>query len=658
MKSPIVLPLHPQALIQFPNRPPTQFKRLFCPPHFRYSSHPIGGMGMAHERIVSIPWGAYLSLLWRYGWAGARRYPMRLALFAALTPLAASGPAICSGLINRLLQQAEQVADRENAANFFVEEISGQNQVLGLPEFAQPAVAQLLNGLSGGEYTAVTLAVISATFIVIWLTNVQRLKLAARVNFELRRDASQAMLSYDNASSIDHGKQNEAGFYAKALFRAADTTEAAFNAILSSIVALATIVVTLLSISTASPLAVYVAGGVILLFAILSASQARTLWPKRTALDDNTNTLSAKLDDILSRRESIIANDSRAPYLERLEQGSADLTDLEYRIAKREDAYRNSYQALGQFGVVLLVVAATVAVYIGGGVNTPSIGSGASGAFLLMQLFQQLLAPVTDIISGIDSAISSKQRSNYLYAVLQRARSVARMSRASFTPHWIPGAPIKFLDVAILGRDHETIVVGPFTETIEPGRFTLIHGPSGSGKSTIVRALMNFAQLRSGEISIGGTDPRWLSPETLYENVFYAAQQPHLLEGAIAENLALGKYVASERSAYERFSALIAMAGLADRLPDPQSLDGPVKELSEGQQQRLSFIRAFLESAEVLIFDEPLTGVDAAMFEKLMHALKHFAAGAGKTVIVVSHRAEMRTFADTIISVPDVALKR
>lgn len=166
-----------------------------------------------------------------------------------------------------------------------------------------------------------------------------------------------------------------------------------------------------------------------------------------------------------------------------------------------------------------------------------------------------------------------------------------------------------------------------------------IHGASGTGKTTLVEQLMKLRPSPAGSIRIGGHDLADLSPKQARAIFAYAPQQPHFINGTVAENLRLAAPKATDDELWEALD----QACLADRIRNsPHGLKMPVGEngqvLSGGERRRLGLARAYLRNAPFLVMDEPTEGLDAATERMVIDRLRKRLALSGQGLILISHR--------------------
>lgn len=170
---------------------------------------------------------------------------------------------------------------------------------------------------------------------------------------------------------------------------------------------------------------------------------------------------------------------------------------------------------------------------------------------------------------------------------------------------------------------------------VERGEFVALLGPNGSGKSTLLRLLAGLSRATSGTIKIGG----WQLPgeaSAVRAQIGMVSHRPLLYENLTArENLQFfgSLYNLPAADLEPRIDSLLAQVGLTKRA------GGLVRTFSRGMQQRLSIARALLHNPDVLLLDEPYTGLDqdaSARFDTLLQT----AHAEGRTVIMTTHELD------------------
>lgn len=179
---------------------------------------------------------------------------------------------------------------------------------------------------------------------------------------------------------------------------------------------------------------------------------------------------------------------------------------------------------------------------------------------------------------------------------------------------------------------------------------TGITGRSGSGKSTLLKLFMRFWEAREGAVEISGRDVSDINTTDLRDMESFVTQETHLFHDSIEKNIR----IANLRASREDIEAACKKAAIHDFIMGlPKGYDTPVGELgsalSGGERQRIGLARAFLHDSPFILLDEPSSNLDSLNEGMILRALKE--EGAGKTVVLVSHRASTMRVADRIYSV-------
>ncbi|KRA00032.1 sugar ABC transporter substrate-binding protein [Mesorhizobium sp. Root157] len=171
--------------------------------------------------------------------------------------------------------------------------------------------------------------------------------------------------------------------------------------------------------------------------------------------------------------------------------------------------------------------------------------------------------------------------------------------------------------------------------SIEAGKLVTLLGPSGCGKTTTLRMIAGLEMPSSGRVLIGGADvTRLPATERDVSMVFQSyALFPHM---TVMENVGYGLKFSghgkSEAAARARAGLeLVGLSGFEERLPS---------ELSGGQQQRVAVARALVLEPQVLLFDEPLSNLDAKLRRQVREEIRDIQTKLGLTVVYVTHDQE------------------
>ena len=166
--------------------------------------------------------------------------------------------------------------------------------------------------------------------------------------------------------------------------------------------------------------------------------------------------------------------------------------------------------------------------------------------------------------------------------------------------------------------------------SVEPGEFVALLGPNGAGKTTFLRILASLSRPTMGQVNIAG----YFLPQqaaAVRRRLGVVSHLPLLYGDLTAEeNLRFFARMYDIPDAYGRIAQVLEMVGLASRRR------GLVRTFSRGMQQRLAIGRAVLHDPEVMLFDEPHTGLDQDACQMLDTVLQEVAA-RGRTVVMTSH---------------------
>lgn len=195
--------------------------------------------------------------------------------------------------------------------------------------------------------------------------------------------------------------------------------------------------------------------------------------------------------------------------------------------------------------------------------------------------------------------------------------------------------------------DYGDRVLNDINLTIKKNDKIAIVGMSGSGKSTLVKLLVNFYDITDGNILINEENITKIDKKTLRQYIVYIPQDPFVFSGTILENLQLGNRPDIN---YSDISEACRIAQIKDDIESMPlqyhtKLDENGAGLSGGQKQRLTIARALLSPAQVLIFDESTSNLDALTEANLVNELLKL----HKTVIFIAHRLSIARKTNNIV---------
>jgi len=210
----------------------------------------------------------------------------------------------------------------------------------------------------------------------------------------------------------------------------------------------------------------------------------------------------------------------------------------------------------------------------------------------------------------------------------------------------------------------DVVAVAGATFTIPRGAITAIIGPNGSGKSTLLAAIAGLHPLRDGKLVVLGSSPALARPRVAY--VLQATKVNEALPVTVGEVVAMGRFArlgllgrpgTTDRRTVAEAMARMSLEGIATRHLD---------EISAGQRQRVFVAQGLAQDHDVLLLDEPITGLDLVSAESIGEAIRQEKM-LGCTVVVTTHDLAEAASADHVLLManrlvaagpPDQALTR
>ena len=278
-----------------------------------------------------------------------------------------------------------------------------------------------------------------------------------------------------------------------------------------------------------------------------------------------------------------------------------------------------------------------------------------SGSLSLPYLLSVLLF-VFDLFSPLKALYGEASRLTVMNAALDRIEAVLNETElpdkgTAHIPNESSGSPeICFDNVTFAYQDKE--VLHNISFSMQKNTMTALVGPSGGGKSTIVNLLARLWDVKSGKVTIRGTDIRDVPLAELMEQISMVFQRVYLFQDTIYNNISMGKPDATEEEVYEAAKKARCYDFIM-ALPDGfQTVIGEGgATLSGGEKQRISIARCILKDAPIVILDEATASVDTDNESYIQEAINELVKG--KTLLVIAHRLNTICQADQILVIAD-----
>jgi thiol reductant ABC exporter CydC subunit len=294
---------------------------------------------------------------------------------------------------------------------------------------------------------------------------------------------------------------------------------------------------------------------------------------------------------------------------------------------------------------VLLVGLATLAILV---VAIPLVKTArlsgvdlAVVALATMASFEAVL-PLALAAQYLESSLESARRLFEMVDVQPEVRDPAE-----------PAPPPKQYGITFEGvrfryAPGEPPVLDGISFEVPPGRRIAVVGPSGAGKSTLIHLLLGFWEAQEGRITFGGRDLRAYAGDDLRRLLGVVAQNTHLFNTTIRENLLMARRDADE-AALVRAAQVAQIHEFIMGLPDGYETwigEGGVR-LSGGQRQRLAIARALLKDAPVLVLDEATANLDSVTEVEVLRAIQRLMEQ--RTTLIITHRLVALDTVDEIL---------
>jgi ATP-binding cassette subfamily B protein len=369
----------------------------------------------------------------------------------------------------------------------------------------------------------------------------------------------------------------------------------------------------------------------------INARGRRTLFPATWDAQQQSAAVAGVIDDAIAGVRVVKGFGQEDQEQARLAMAASRLFASRIRSLRLGSWYKAKLQAvpaLGQVGVLAL-----------GGILAVR-GSITLGTFLAFSAYLALLAGPVQAMTRLVAVLAQARASlSRVYDVIDSRPQVADDPGAMALPG--VGAPEVCLDDVTFGYVPSRPVLHGLTLRVRPGETVALIGASGSGKSTVSLLLPRFYDPQSGTVRVGGYDVRELTLDSLRARIGLVLEESFLFSESLRANIAFGRPGASDEEVVAAARAAGAH-GFIQALPD--GYDTIIGErgltLSGGQRQRVALARALLTGPDIVILDDAMSAVDAAVEAEIRRTLRDVLRG--RTTLLIAHRRATLELADRI----------
>ena len=314
---------------------------------------------------------------------------------------------------------------------------------------------------------------------------------------------------------------------------------------------------------------------------------------------------------------------------------------------KKEIIKSNKIIAMHNGLFSLLTFTSVISILIIGG-NELNLGIGMASTIMLMVDY------VDDINRHMQSLLEHVHNLNNRYNCFLNVLKISKMPKEQNegTRNLDSIEKIEFKDVS-LSYDGVNTILDKISFVAEKPKQIAIVGKSGTGKTSLVNLLPRFYDICGGSIFINDIDYKEYKLEELRDNIAYVFQEPVIFEKTILENI---KFENKGNVTEKKIKQVCKKIGLDEKISKlPQGYNTIISAktdlLSYGEKQLLSFARAILKDADLIILDEVTSNLDLEFEEYIMNATKEILGG--KIAFVIAHRLNTIKNSDLIVFLED-----
>ena len=347
--------------------------------------------------------------------------------------------------------------------------------------------------------------------------------------------------------------------------------------------------------------------------------------------------VNGEVEEMFSNQSVIRVFNAENKMISKFEYDNNKLADVAWKSNFVSGLMHPIMNFVGNLGYVVIAILGSYFAIIG------RITVGNIQSFIqYTKNFTNPIAQIAQISNMLQSMVAASER---VFEFLDEEEEKEKNKK--FIPTNKIEGSVEFKNVKF-GYNQDKIIINDFSAKVKPGQKIAIVGPTGAGKTTIVKLLMRFYDLNSGEILVDGHNINDYRKEDIRGLFGMVLQDTWLFNGTIMENIRYGRLEATDYEVIEACK-MAHVHHFIQTLPDGYNmiLNEETTNISGGQKQLLTIARAILADPKILILDEATSSVDTRteiLIQKAMDKLME-----GRTSFIIAHRLSTIKNADLIL---------
>lgn len=489
-----------------------------------------------------------------------------------------------------------------------------------------------------GRYALWMLVFYAASSALAYLLSVIMITISRKVTYSMRAD----IFNHLATLPVGYFDTHPAGDILSRISYDTDTINASLSTDLVQVLASVVTVVGSLGMMLAiSPPLVLVFGVTVPLSILITrfiTSHTRPLFRRRSL---KIGQLNGFVEEAITGQKTLTAYCQEENTIRKLDAVNDETVDAYFNAEYYSSRVGPCVNFINNLSLALISVCGAL-LYLQGLMTVGSISSFV----LYSRKFSGPINETANIVGELQSALAAAER---VFRLLDEAPEPPDALGAQVLDH--VAGDVALEDVSF-GYEPGHTILHDLSLHAKPGTMTAIVGPTGAGKTTLIKLLMRFYDVDSGQVRVDGLPVKSVTRQSLRLAYSMVLQDTWLFYGTIYENIAYGKQGARQEDV-ERVAKAAHIHRSIQSLPQGYDtlLTDDGANLSKGQKQLLTIARAMLLDAPMLILDEATSNVDTRTEMQIQQAMRELMRD--KTCFVVAHRLSTIRNADCILVVRD-----